>query len=462
MKIRLLIASVLSSLCSTNVAAQGAAADAAWLVDASGCKFLDPSTDSASGQDSTPRSFRWDGKCVDGFISGPGELRIEHLPILYRGDFANGRIVTGSVQVGPVTYQGEFLDNAPHGRGTMTLPDGRVATGPFEDGHATGRGFEIKWPNGSRYQGDIDRKGYDMEGTGTLTYADGSVYEGEFHDGRLQGNGLMKYAGGAIKRGVFVDGQLEGKGSIHYSNGADFEGEFRAGKPHGQGRMTQADGGVYEGMFADGHYHGKGKLTYGTGDVYEGDFVAGQPQGTGFLKHVTGDTYEGQFVVGRRHGTGRLTFATGGVWEGEWKQDAMYGKCKMSTAQGRIYDGECAADRASGAGHLEDRVAQITYDGGFRNNLYDGHGVLRTKSLEGTDVFYDGEFAQGVMEGAGTLRLGAVQFKGNFKHGLFNGGTIVAESGRTFEVDIEKATVLEVLEGGVKRPIDQLPPDIKI
>jgi hypothetical protein len=55
-----------------------------------------------------------------------------------------------------------------------------------------------------------------------------------------------------------------------------------------------------------------------------------------------------------------------------------------------------------------------------------------------------------------------VQLKGVFKNNEFNRGTIVAESGRTFEVDLDEDKVLEVLEGGVKKPLDELPPDITI
>ena len=501
MKIRLLIAAFLYLLCSINAVAQVAADDAKWLVDPSGCKFLNPS------KDSTPLSMQWDGTCVDGFVSGPGELKIEgRRPMSYRGDFANGRIVTGSFHLGMVSYEGEFLDNTPHGRGTMTLPDGLVASGSFEKGYPIGRGFELKWPNGSHYQGDVG-KHLAMEGTGTLTYSDGTTYEGEFGDGRLEGNGVLKYTTGDIRRGVFVDGKLQGKGSIHYSNGADYEGELRAGQPDGHGRLTHANGGFYEGVFVGGHSQGKGKLTYGTGDTYEGDFLAGEPHGTGVFRTVTGDIYEGQFVSGKRHGTGRLTFSIGDIWEGEWKQGKLYGKCRKSSAQGGVYDGECADDNASGTGHFEDRVAQITYDGAFRYNTFEGeghlrtpdleykgafkqglkdgagklteadgaeyegtfvrgsihgHGVLRRKAPDGTEVLYDGEFVLGRMEGTGTLHMGAAQFKGVFKNNAFNRGTIVAESGRTFEVDIDEGKVLEVLEGGLKQSLDQLPPDIAI
>jgi hypothetical protein len=79
MTIRLLIAALLYPICSINVVAQVAADDAEWLVDASGCKFLNPS------KDATPLSIQWDGKCVDGFVSGAGELKIEgRRPMVYR------------------------------------------------------------------------------------------------------------------------------------------------------------------------------------------------------------------------------------------------------------------------------------------------------------------------------------------------------------------------------------------
>lgn len=499
MKIRLLIATLLYPLCSIHVLAQVVADAPAWFVSPSGCKFLNP------GKEPTALSIQWDGECVDGFVSGRGELKVEGRPMVYRGEFANGRITTGTMQLGMLFYEGEFVENAPHGRGAMTLPDGLVGSGSFEQGRPTGREFELKWPNGARYRGDVGQH-LAMDGTGTLTYSDGTTYEGQFRNGRLEGNGVLKSAAGGIRSGAFIDGRLHGKGSIHYQNGAHYEGELRADLPEGQGRLTHANGGFYEGAFVGGHSQGKGKLKYGTGDTYEGDFLAGEPHGTGVFRNVSGDVYDGQFVSGKRHGTGRLTFSIGDVWEGEWKQGKLYGKCRKSTAEA-IYDGECVDDHASGLGHYEDRVTQTTYDGAFRYNTFEGeghlrtpdleykgsfrqglrdgagkqteadgteyegafvrgaihgHGVLRTKSPSGIESHYDGEFVHGKMQGTGTLHLGPVQFKGIFKSNVFNRGTIIAEGGRMFEVDIDQGTVLEVLEGGVKQPLDQLPPDITI
>jgi hypothetical protein len=88
--------------------------------------------------------------------------------------------------------------------------------------------------------------------------------------------------------------------------------------------------------------------------------------------------------------------------------------------------------------------------------------VTRTKTPSGTETVYDGEFVHGRMEGTGTLHMGSVQLKGVFKSNVFSRGTIIAESGRTFEVDIDEGKVFEVLEGGLKQPLDQLPPDITI
>ena len=87
---------------------------------------------------------------------------------------------------------------------------------------------------------------------------------------------------------------------------------------------------------------------------------------------------------------------------------------------------------------------------------------MPVKTPSGTETVYDGEFVQGQMEGTGTLRMGSVQVKGVFKGNVFNRGTITAEDGRKFELDIDEGKVLEVLEGGLKRPLDQLPPDITI
>jgi hypothetical protein len=62
--------------------------------------------------------------------------------------------------------------------------------------------------------------------------------------------------------------------------------------------------------------------------------------------------------------------------------------------------------------------------------------------------------------GPGVLSAHKLTLRGDFKAGVLVRGTIAAEDGRTYEIDVEKGEVLEVLKDGSKQPVDHLPADI--
>ena len=377
--------------------------DAKWLADANGCKFLNP------GGTSPATIVEWDGACVNGFISGPGQVRVSPV-LVYRGEFSEGHAVKGVVESDGITFEGGFADNAPHGEVIASLRDGSTIKGTFDHGKIAAGNAEITWANGTKYRGEIDPRSRAMHGRGILEYSEGSVYEGEFKQGRVEGVGVMKRANGEVRRGTFLGGRLHGKGSVLYPNQSRYEGELLADEPSGQGRMEFANGVSYEGAFVSGQYQGKGKLIYADGTSVEGDFVAGEPHGTVTRHYEDGTHYAGQFLYGKPHGTGALSRPSGRVEEGEWKNGLLTGKC-------RIVEGESV------------------YEGGCLNALFDGKG---------------------------SLHAGGVTMRGDFELGVLVRGTIAAADGRTYEIDVEKDEVLEVLKDGTKRPVGELPADITI
>jgi len=450
MRAPLLLAGFVLFTCQPHDVGGAEAEPLRWVTDANGCKFLSPAPPEAPSF-----TITWTGQCLDGFVSGPGEVRVGSW-LAYRGEFSQGRIVKGSAEKNGAVYEGSFLDNLPHGHGVSREPDGATTKGTWARGVVDPTSVEHTWPNNTRYRGEIDPRTKLMHGKGVIEYADGSVYEGEFSQDQLQGLGVMKYASGEIRRGTFVAGQMEGKGSILYSNHSRYEGELRAGSPNGTGRMEFADGSSYEGEFVSGKYQGKGKLTYTGGGTYEGDFLAGETSGNGALHYADGSHYVGQFLYGRRHGNGLLTRPTGQTYQGEWKGDVLSGKCNIAFGL-RVYDGQCVDGKASGPGRLEDKDLNLAYEGAFIHDQFHGKGSLRIGKLA-----YEGMFRGGAMEGPGTLTVGNMTVRGDFKAGVLARGTITGNDGRTFEVDIEKGEIVEVLKDGSKRPIDELPADMAI
>jgi hypothetical protein len=426
-----------------------------WLHTDDGCKFLAPF------QGEPQRiSFIWTGACVDGFVSGPGELSFGDRPFRYQGDFDKGRIVSGKLTIVAEVYEGEFKDNLPNGSGVLRLPDGGVLKARFVNGMPDGADVELTWPGGMRYRGQADTVSRQMSGKGVLEVGDGSVYEGEFKENRPEGVGVFTYPNGDVYRGSFVNGKLEGKGSILFSNQTRYEGEARAGLANGQGRMEFVTGDVYEGQFVTGKYHGEGKFRYASGDHYEGEFVSGMFHGTGTFTWKDGVQYTGQFLNGTRHGQGRKSSPTGEWQEGEWKNNQLNGKCHLEYST-FVYEGDCAGDRMSGRGRLTERDG-VFYEGEFLDNTRHGRGVLRINDPEGTIIVYEGTFSRDVMDGPGTMSIGKVTLSGDFRANALQRGTITAANGRKFEIDLDAGEIVEVLKDGTKQPLDALPIDFDI
>jgi TonB family protein len=74
-------------------------------------------------------------------------------------------------------YEGQFINNAFDGQGSVTWPGGDKYTGAFWGGLENGRG-SFTWANGDTYEGNF--RGGSLFGHGVLRLHDGTHLEGEF------------------------------------------------------------------------------------------------------------------------------------------------------------------------------------------------------------------------------------------------------------------------------------------
>jgi hypothetical protein len=149
--------------------------------------------------------------------------------------------------------------------------------------------------------------------------------------------------------------------------------------------LRYESGAVYEGTLEDGKPHGKGKWSRPDGSYYEGEFAHGLPAGHGKLVCERGVAYEGDFVAGMAQGRGHITFP--------------------------------------------EASKMVSYDGGVKDAVPDGAGVLVTKEgrLETT-------FTRGDANGTGTFvpAHGTGPISGKWIHGAFQwpaAGAIVFTGG---------------------------------
>ena len=110
-----------------------------------------------------------------------------------------------------------------HGTGTMTLPDGTKYVGEFNDGVKSGLG-KLEYANGTVYEGDF--LGEAPHGRGVITTAEGR-YEGQLDAGSKHGLGKMTFADGRGYEGNFNNDRIDGAGTLTKADGTVVTGNFR-------------------------------------------------------------------------------------------------------------------------------------------------------------------------------------------------------------------------------------------
>jgi hypothetical protein len=151
----------------------------------------------------------------------------------------------------------------------------------------------------------------------------------------------------------------------------------------------------YEGTWIDDKIYGRGKITFNNGDIFEGNWQydrSGQPlfngDGHPLLNgsvSVSRDKYkyEGNMVDGRKQGRGKETqYMYIGLrdtqpdvhiqqYDGEWSNDKKNGNGvltgkRLDTDKGKIPENILSTG-------IEN--PDYKYEGSFRNNSKDGHGI---------------------------------------------------------------------------------------
>ncbi|XP_004614572.2 ALS2 C-terminal-like protein [Sorex araneus] len=208
------------------------------------------------------------------------------------------------------TYEGEWCQGKPHGKGTLKWPDGRNHVGDFCQGLEHGFGIRLV-PQASEDKFDCYkchwREGC-MDGYGICEYSTEEVYKGYFREGLRHGFGVLesapqtlephKYTGhwergqrsgygveedghrGERYIGMWQADQRHGPGVMVTQAGVCYQGTFQADKMVGTGILLSEDDSLYEGTFTrDLSLMGKGKVTFPNGFTLEGSFDSGSGKG---------------------------------------------------------------------------------------------------------------------------------------------------------------------------------------
>lgn len=135
----------------------------------------------------------------------------------YIGQILNGqRHGRGVKESSSGSYDGEWLDDKPHGNGKQVWTDGRTFEGQFLHGKFEGTG-KMVWDTQKGlliYKGEYKA---DMKhGNGKFSWGDGRVYDGEWSNGMRHGRGKYTSGSGQTKIGYWIDDRFS-----HWETSAD-------------------------------------------------------------------------------------------------------------------------------------------------------------------------------------------------------------------------------------------------
>jgi len=209
----------------------------------------------------------------------------------YIGDWVCGRASGRGIGVrGSSLYEGQMSDNKCCGYGVEVLPGREQYEGGWLNNLRHGRGtlwFLSDPSRGDRYEGGFARGVFD--GYGTYWWADGSVRWAHFKDGLLSGHGVTRWTDGSEFEGDYEDDVCNGRGEIRFRDGRVLVAEYLDDERKGPAEMRWPNGDRWVGEFLT-HQVSRGIRTFkATGDTLEGvfsDYELKKSEGTVVYRHL--------------------------------------------------------------------------------------------------------------------------------------------------------------------------------
>jgi hypothetical protein len=216
----------------------------------------------------------------------------------------------GTQRINEGTYEGEFVDGVPCGKGNY------------------------KWQDASYYG---EWKGGDCSGYGVMVWTCGHKYEGNFKMGKQSGFGKFTFSNGDTYVGNWKKGRRNGTGKFTWDTGDTYEGEWKEGYREGKGKFLWSNGDSYDGAWVAGAREGKGILVWANGEWYDGDWLNDERTGYGVFHWNNGDLYEGSWHDSIQHNYGKLVWGNGNSFNGEWKNGNKYDGVLFEKPSGRTF-----------------------------------------------------------------------------------------------------------------------------
>ncbi|MFH1153724.1 MAG: hypothetical protein V1793_07910 [Pseudomonadota bacterium] len=158
---------------------------------------------------------------------------------------------------------------------------------------------------------------------------------------------------------------------------------------NGKGVMTFPDRTEYTGDFKDGQPNGMGTFIYPKGKNLETGKPFDSAGQTWVQGYPMGEKYVGEVKAGKRHGYGVLEYEENNhTYKGYFKDDMFNGKGIMVNPNGVIYEGDFSDNQPNGVGKVTFPDGRI-YEGDVQKNKFHGKGVM---------IYPDGKRQEGMFE----------------------------------------------------------------
>jgi len=182
------------------------------------------------------------------------------------GVFERSRVVVIAFTDGAMTYEGEWLQDAFTGEGTLRFGDGAAYSGGFADSRFHGYGVYSKegWDLGGVFTAGVltEPEYISIPDAGIrvtvqteyiITSRD-YIYTGPMENWLPHGEGVYAFTDGSAYSGYLQNGLAEGYGVLKNAEGTPiYEGLWSRGLPHGAGTYYDASGNAFRAVFEHGY-----------------------------------------------------------------------------------------------------------------------------------------------------------------------------------------------------------------
>ena len=200
-------------------------------------------------------------------------------------------------------------------------------------------------------------------------------------------------------------------------------GERNNEQKEGYGILLFANGDRYLGEFKNNEFEGEGIFHFKNGNILHGAFSKGVLNGKGCFKSIDGYEYYGFWIDGKKNGWGRMreqydkTYKPSEniieTYDGDWLDDSFQGEGLFRNNE-ISYFGSWDCGIKSGYGKLENFKTRSTYEGFFRNDVFEGPGHLKFEN----GCLFQGSFSNGMPNGNGFYQVkGNIRYRGEWKDG---------------------------------------------